>query len=210
MKIISIEGNIGSGKSTLIELLKSSNLNYVFIPEPVNLWNEIKDHDGTTILERYYQDPERYAFSFQMMAYITRIQTIRQAIKNNPENSIFIIERSVYTDREVFAKMLYHSKKINFIEYSIYLKWFDELSNIDLDAIIYVHTKPETCFSRIKQRNRQGENEIALSYLENCGIYHETWINNFNVSKLVIDGEPPQTESIIKKIQLFVENNLKK
>jgi deoxyguanosine kinase len=210
MKIISIEGNIGSGKSTLIELLKNSDLNYVFIPEPVNLWNEIKDHDGTTILERYYQDPETYAFSFQMMAYITRIQTIRQAIKNNPENSVFIMERSVYTDREVFAKMLYHSKKINFIEYSIYLKWFDQLNDIKLDGIIYVETDPRTCNTRIKQRNRQGEKDIPLSYLENCDVYHNNWINNFNVSKLLIDGEPPQTESVIKKIKMFVENNLKK
>ena len=210
MKIFSIEGNIGSGKSTLIELLKKSDLNYVFIPEPVGLWNEIKDTDGTTILERYYQDPKGYAFSFQMMAYITRIQTIRQAIKNNPENSVFITERSVYTDREVFAKMLYHSKKINFIEYSIYLKWFEQLNDTKLDGIIYVQTTPETCSSRIKQRSRQGENGIEPSYLENCEVYHDNWINNFKIDKLLIDGEPPQTASVIKKIKMFVENNLKK
>lgn len=210
MKIFSIEGNIGSGKSTLIELLKKSDLNYVFIPEPVSLWNEIKDNDGTTILERYYQDPKGYAFSFQMMAYITRIQTIRQAIRDNPENSVFITERSVYTDREVFAKMLYHSKKINFIEYSIYLKWFDELNDIKLDGIIYVQTSLGTCSSRIKQRSRQGENGIESSYLENCEVYHDNWINNFKIDKLLIDGEPPQTASVIKKIKMFVENNLKK
>jgi deoxyadenosine/deoxycytidine kinase len=210
MKIVSIEGNIGSGKSTLIDILKKSKLNYVFIPEPVSLWNEIKDHDGTTILERYYQDPKGYAFSFQMMAYITRVQTIKKAIRDNPEDSVLITERSVYTDREVFAKMLYHAKKINFIEYSIYLKWFDELCDISVNSIIYIQTNPNTCFSRVKQRNRQGENEISLSYLENCDVYHDNWINNSKFNKLFIDGEPPISESVIEKIKLFVETNLKK
>ena len=83
MKIVSIEGNIGSGKSTLIDILKKSNLNYVFIPEPVSLWNEIKDHDGTTILERYYQDPKSYAFSFQMMAYISRLNLLKTTVEKN-------------------------------------------------------------------------------------------------------------------------------
>jgi deoxyadenosine/deoxycytidine kinase len=106
--------------------------------------------------------------------------------------------------------MLYHSKKINFIEYSIYLKWFDQLNDIKLDGIIYVQTSPKTCNIRIKQRSRQGENGIETSYLENCDVYHDNWINNFKVDKLLIDGEPPQTESIIKKIKMFVENNLKK
>jgi deoxyadenosine/deoxycytidine kinase len=145
-----------------------------------------------------------------MMAYITRIQTIKKAILNNPQDVVLITERSIYTDREVFARMLYHAKKINFIEYSIYLKWFDALSDIKIDAIIYIQTNPETCFSRVKQRNRQGENEIALSYLENCHVYHENWINNEKIDKLVIDGAPPQSKMVIETIKMFVENNLKK
>ena len=56
MKIFSIEGNIGSGKSTLIENLKKYETSFIYLPEPVDLWNEIKDSSGVTILEKYYQD----------------------------------------------------------------------------------------------------------------------------------------------------------
>jgi deoxyadenosine/deoxycytidine kinase len=70
MKIISIEGNIGSGKSTLIKKLRELpefQNGFTFLPEPVDEWNTIKDSDGITILEKYYSDQKKYAFSFQMM-----------------------------------------------------------------------------------------------------------------------------------------------
>ena len=66
VKIVSIEGNIGSGKSTLIKQLNTDlNLkNVLFLPEPVDVWNEIKDTNGVTILEKYYINKSRYSFSF--------------------------------------------------------------------------------------------------------------------------------------------------
>ena len=132
MKIFSIEGNIGSGKSTLINNLKKNNLNLIYLPEPVDLWNEIKDSNGVTIIEKYYQDQKRYAFPFQMMAYISRVSQIRQKFE---DNAIILTERCVFTDREIFAKMLYDDKKIEEIEYAIYLRWFDEF-RCNLDGII--------------------------------------------------------------------------
>ena len=71
--IISIEGNIGTGKSTLVQMLKDTyknNNNVVFLQEPVDMWNTIKDSNGETILSKFYGNQEKYAFSFQMMAYI--------------------------------------------------------------------------------------------------------------------------------------------
>ena len=108
MKIFSVEGNIGSGKSTLIEYLKQSN-KYIYLPEPVSVWNEIKDLSGVTILENYYKDQKKYSFSFQMMAYISRLSTIKNAIKTASPDSIIFTERCIYTDREIFARMLYDS-----------------------------------------------------------------------------------------------------
>jgi deoxyadenosine/deoxycytidine kinase len=210
MKIFTIEGNIGSGKSTLIDYLKNSNLHFIFIPEPVDLWNEIKDSTGTTILEKYYQEPERYAFSFQMMAYITRLSVINKAVKAAPENSVIIMERSIYTDRHIFAKMLYDSKKILEIEYSIYLRWFNELSTIKIDGIIYVKALPETCIERICQRNRTGESAISLEYIKDCHKYHEEWITSTEIPVLYINGEPRQSLEIIQQIDKFVETYLKK
>ena len=72
--IYSIEGNIGSGKSTLVNMLKieqENNKNIVFMDEPVCIWESIKDKEGTNIIEKFYGNTPKYAFSFQMMAYIS-------------------------------------------------------------------------------------------------------------------------------------------
>lgn len=209
MKIFSVEGNIGSGKSTLIEYLKQSN-KYIYLPEPVSIWNEIKDLSGVTILENYYKDQKKYSFPFQMMAYISRLSTIKNAVKSAAPDNIIFTERCIYTDREIFARMLYDSNLIEEIEYSIYLKWFDEFSEIKLDGIIYIESTPETCAKRVNNRNRKGEESIPLDYLIKCNKYHENWINSTNVPVLVIDGEPEQSNKIIEQIDKFVKINLKK
>lgn len=175
MTLISVEGNIGAGKSTLIESLKKSFPSVVFVDEPVEEWAEITDSNGVTILEKYYGDQKRYAFTFQMMAFITRVRRLRDAIKKNPGATI-ITERSVFTDREIFAKMLHDENKIEDIEYKIYLKWFDELvGDIKVDGVIYVRASPEVCLEHVIQRGRQGES-IPLEYLKNCHEYHEDWL----------------------------------
>jgi deoxyadenosine/deoxycytidine kinase len=198
MKIFSIEGNIGSGKSTLIKNLKKNipGNQFTFLQEPVDVWNEIKDNSGKTILEHYYQDNKRYAFSFQMMAYISRLSQIR---KCNPD-SIIITERCLFTDREIFAKMLYDSGDISEIEYTIYLKWFDEFS-FPVTGYIYVQTTPETCSKRIEIRNRKGEN-IPLSYLKNCHEYHENWLTKKDT--FYVNGELEQNDALFDTIFNYI------
>ena len=150
-KIIAIEGNIGSGKSTLVSKLEEifkNNTDYYFLQEPVSIWNTIKDENGVTILEKFYNETEKYAFQFQIMAYISRLSILREALKNKKAKYI-ITERSIYTDSNVFAKMLYDDKKITLIEYTIYKKWFDEfISEIPISKIIYVKTDPEIAHQR--------------------------------------------------------------
>ena len=211
MKLYSIEGNIGSGKSTIIAALKKNeNENFIFLPEPVDIWNEITDTSGVTILEKYYQDSKRYAFSFQMMAYITRLNQLKNIIANSNENAIIITERCLYTDSEIFAKMLYDTGKIEHIEYSIYKRWFDEFAEISkLSGIIYIKTTPDVCAQRITLRNRKGET-IPIDYLEMCHQYHETWIiKNIpvigNPPVLIVNGnEKDNQETIVQSIYTFI------
>lgn len=196
--IISIEGNIGSGKSTLIEYLKNnfdeyiktkstelSNINICYLQEPVDIWNTFIDANGFNIIEAYYKDQEKYAFPFQMMAYISRILQLKNAIKEGYD--IIFTERSIHTDKNVFVKMLYHDNKIGEIEYQIYNRWFDEFSDcIKNMKIIYIKSNYEICYNRVIKRNRKGEN-IPLEYLKNCNNFHDDWLNLFE-NKIIIDG----------------------
>lgn len=194
--IISIEGNIGSGKSTLVEMLQThfaDNSRICFLQEPISVWNTIKDNNGTTILEKYYADQAKYAFPFQMMAYISRLSLLRKALKGDYD--IIVTERSVYTDRMVFAKMLYDDKKIEEVEYAIYRKWFDEfLDDLPEIWLIYVKTDPKVAAQRVEKRARDGE-MIPLAYLKNCHKYHEDWLTNQESSHLlVLDANVDITE----------------
>ena len=125
--IISVDGNIGSGKSTLVSILKCHyKCDVVVLTEPVDSWNDIKeDETDENIISKFYKDKDRYSFSFQMLALITRISEIRKVIKTNPK-AVIITERSIDTDRNVFCKMLYDEGYINEIEYKIYMKCYNE------------------------------------------------------------------------------------
>lgn len=194
--IISIEGNIGSGKSTLLSKLQEEfkdNKNVIFLKEPVDEWEAFKDENGITILEKFYANQEQYSFPFQMMAFISRLSLLKDSIKQNP-GAIFITERSLYTDKMVFAKMLYDSGKIELINYKIYLRWFDTfISECAVNHIIYVKTNPDICFNRITKRSRAGENNIPIEYLKNCHIYHENMLDKSSEecvckNQLILDG----------------------
>ena len=103
---------------------------------------------------------------FKMMAYISRLSLFKEALSKDYD--IIFTERSIFTDRNVFAKMLYKDKKINEIEYKIYNKWFDEFSDcVKKMKIVYIRTTPEISDNRVKKRARTGES-IPLSYLQNC------------------------------------------
>ena len=201
MSIISIEGNIGSGKSTLLKRLAETNQDVVTLQEPVDMWNSVRDSNGKTIIELYYADQKRWAFAFQMMAFITRARILREAIKNNPGKTI-VTERSVFTDKNIFATMLHDSGILSDVEYSIYLRWFDELTEgITIDKVVYVRTEPSECEWRIKCRNRTGET-IPIEYLESCHAYHEKWLSECD-TKLTLNGEL-STDEMLDRIKPFL------
>jgi deoxyadenosine/deoxycytidine kinase len=207
--IVSIEGNIGSGKSTLLETLKSifkENSNVLFLREPVDEWEKIKDKDGNTMLQKFYANQKEYSFAFQMMAYISRLTILRETVRDimrrvqstdqitnqKKEKYIIITERSLYTDKFVFAKMLYDQGKIEDVMYQIYLNWFDEFAkDFPVNDIIYVNTDPTKCYERIHKRARVGEEVIPLAYLTACHEYHNAFLDEttgIKATQLVLNG----------------------
>jgi deoxyguanosine kinase len=211
-RVISIEGNIGSGKSTILRLLKEqfkNNEDIIFIQEPVDEWEKIKDKDNVTILSKFYENQKKYSFAFQMMAYISRLSLLKETISKNP-NAIIITERCLNTDRYVFAKMLYDSGNIEDVEYQIYLNWFDHfLYMIEIQKNIYLKTDPEICLQRINKRNRDGESTIPLEYLINCHRYHEDMISNIikdNVLIINCNTDTENNKDIINKWLEIIKN----
>ena len=196
VKIITIEGNIGSGKSTLLEYLKNeliiSNQKVIFMKEPVDEWEDIKDSNGNTMLQKFYENQEKYSFPFQMMAYVSRLKLLKETVEKYP-NAIIISERSLYTDKYVFAKMLYETNKIEDVSYQIYCKWFDTfVKDYPIAGIIYVKTDPEICHDRVAKRSRVGESNIPLDYLVSCDTYHDDMLDKekklVSKNQLVLDG----------------------
>ena len=181
--IITIEGNIGVGKSTILHFLKKkiNKLNMsdiVFLQEPVGEWEKIKVNN-ITILEKFYEEPEKYAFSFQLMAFITRLVILQKAIEKNP-NAIIISERCLLTDKYIFAQMLYDTEKIDSYSYQIYNLWFNYFfDKLPKHKHIYLKSSPNLITQRINNRKRSGENKIDIHYLAKCNTYHDNFfINN--------------------------------
>jgi len=185
--LITIQGNIGGGKSTFLTHLKAlykDKPNICFLQEPVEEWLSMCDTNGTSILELFYADQSKYAFTFQMMAYISRLAILKKAF--NSGYDIIISERSLETDRNIFEKMLYHDDKITHIEHQIYSKWFDTFKlDFPDEYIMYMYTTPEIIYERIKKRDRKGE-LIPLEYLKSCHIYHETWVRSISPDRVSI------------------------
>ena len=213
--IISFDGNIGSGKSTKVKDIEEYYKNkgrtdILFIQEPVDTWNSVVDENGVTILSNYYKDQKRFAFRLQMLAYISRLALLRNAIKKGYK--YIITERCVGTDRNVFSKMLYDKGDIEHDEYIIYKKWFNEfISDVPIGAIVYIKASPEICLERVNIRAREGEN-IPLEYLKECDKYHDEWINSEQIPKLIIDANidlnknPEANNLILEEIDAFIHS----
>jgi deoxyadenosine/deoxycytidine kinase len=184
VKIISIEGNIGAGKTTILEKLQrlfKNNRNILFLREPLHIWESIQDSNGESILAKFYANPTAYAFTFQVMAFVTRVSMLRKAIKENPNCQMIICERSLEADRNVFAKMLYDDNMIEDINYKVYLQFYEEYKeDFKLDGIVYIDSDADVCYNRIKKRSRTGEEGVPLEYLKNCQEYHNDWLSGIN------------------------------
>jgi deoxyadenosine/deoxycytidine kinase len=175
--IFTIEGNIGAGKSTFLNQVKdkySNNPRILFLDEPVELWQSIRDKFGVSMLQKFYSDPKKYSFSFQMMAFVSRTAILRKALEENT-NCIIVSERCAYTDKHIFASMLYADDMMEDVEFQIYNTWFDEFAIKQVNEVFMMSTTPEISHERVIKRSRTCE-VIALDYLRKCGEYHHTFM----------------------------------
>ena len=216
-KIISIEGNIGAGKTTILSKLQEhyADGDIVFLREPVDVWEKISDAAGENILQKFYRDPAKYAYPFQVVAFITRYSAIADAVRKYPNCRLIVCERSLDADYNIFAKMLADDGIIEDICFKIYTKIYQEFSDMfPVQGIVYVDADAEVCAERISRRARDGESEIALDYLAKCKKYHDEWLLSENLGKSLLhlktneeatyEGEDCGNQWI-RKIREFIE-----
>ena len=206
--IISVEGNIGVGKSTFIKILESNWEDCEVVSEPVEMWKELIGSDGKNILQTFYEDIPRWAYSFQNVACITRMMKMEDSIRTSKSKYIFL-DRSLGTDSNVFEAMLHDQGKINKLEHSMYNLWCDFYHKYvrPQDNLIYIYLRAssETCASRIKKRGRVEEESIGLDYLSGLNKYHDTWLLDKSIESnvIVIDCEEEFESDIKKQYQMI-------
>jgi deoxycitidine kinase len=187
-RIYSIEGNIGAGKTTILEEIELlNNQKICVVREPVDAWTSIRDSNDENILEKFYKDPKSYSFPFQVLAFNTRLNTLKNALIEYSHCDVILCERSLHADGYIFAKMLYHDGFIDEISYRIYEKMYSNgIQEFPLSGVIYLDVEPEICAERILKRGRMGEENIKMDYLQRCHVYHQTWLNTTDLDYPVI------------------------
>lgn len=208
--IITLDGNIGAGKSTLLSAIGEKLPSVTVIPEPVGEWLTMKNEKGESLLELFYKDTARWAYTFQNCAILTRLLhtlEILQSWKQEDDKlPVIITERSILTDRYVFAEMLHNQGKIDDLEWNLYLRWFDSFAkDIPVGGIIHLTTSVKTSKDRIKLRDRAGEESIPEEYLESLDSQHQKWIDESHLPSLKIHTEPgTDMELVVKEVEHWI------
>lgn len=208
--IISLDGNIGAGKSTLLNHIRNHLHDIHVVDEPVGQWTELHDNEGKNLLELFYADKKRWSYTFQNCALFTRFKNIQEALQKLDKTikgpQVILTERSMLTDKHVFAEMLHDAGDLNNIEWDLYNNWFHTFGKTyPIHGIIYLSTSSTTSKERIHIRNRQGEDRIDLDYLNSLDNQHKKWIENTTIPVLTLSTEiGVPLEDNIAKIKEFV------
>jgi deoxyadenosine/deoxycytidine kinase len=208
--ILSLDGNIGAGKSTLLAQIRAEIPEIHVVDEPVGQWTALQDANGKNLLELFYEDKKRWAYTFQNCAILTRLQNIQEAVSRvNATTSgpqIILTERSVLTDKYVFAQMLRDTGFLDPMEWELYNRWFTLFhTQHPVTGIIYLSTGSTTSKERIHIRNRQGEERISLEYLDALDAQHKQWVENTELPVLTLSTEPGSSQQEnIQQIREFM------
>ncbi len=172
---IAIAGNIGSGKTTLAELLAK---HYDWVPHYENV-------DNNPYLADFYEDMQRWAFHLQIFFVQSRFE---QILKIKKSNETVVQDRTIYEDAYIFAPNLHDMGLISSRDYQTYLSLFELMSLMvsPPDLLIYLRASVPTLVNQIQKRGRKYEASIRLDYLQRLNERYEAWIENYKLGKILI------------------------
>jgi deoxyadenosine/deoxycytidine kinase len=211
-KLVSMEGNIGAGKTSMIRAIKDritteNRDDLTVLEEPIEEWMSI--NDGTNnILHLFYKNPTEYAFLFQVLVGITTMKQLKKAVKKNPALKVILSERSLLSSRKIFAESLIEADAMDGIESEIYDILFsdDDLEWMYPTGMIYLKTRPEVCLERIEKRGRWEEESITIEWLRQCEQKHEKMIDEADhIVSFILDGNATPRKSRDKLVTRVLE-----
>lgn len=182
-RVIAVAGNMGAGKSSLVEWLRQQ---FGMLPffEP---------HDDNPYLEDFYGDMDRWAFSSQMWFLVRRFQIHRTIDRQSARRKRPIVQdRTIYEDAEVFAAHLHARGHIDERDWRSYRDMYATLRQ-ELrppDLMIYLRCPLRTLSKRIRDRGRDFERAVPRSYLKALETFYEAWSERYDASpKLVVETD---------------------
>lgn len=172
---IAVAGNIGSGKTTLTELM-AKHFNW----EP-----HYENVDENPYLHSFYEDMQRWSFNLQIYFLNNRFKQIVQIRKLG---KTVIQDRTIYEDAYIFAPNLHSMNLMSSRDFDNYLSLFELISSLiqPPDLLIYLRATVPTLVKQIQKRGREYENAIRLDYLKNLNERYEEWISGYKQGKLLI------------------------
>ena len=138
-------------------------------------------------------------------AILTRLKAIRHALATSTQ-PVIVTERSVLTDKHVFAAMLAESGEIDQLEMALYNSWYDAFAaDLPIRGIIYVTTGVAVSHERIAQRGRAGEEAIGADYLAALSAQHEKWVDSTALPVLRLSTEPGSSmDACVAQVRDFI------
>lgn len=172
---IAIAGNIGSGKTTLTELLAK---HFKYLPQ-------YEDVDTNPYLASFYEDMKRWSFNLQIYFLNSRF---RQVVEIHKKAENVIQDRTIYEDACIFAPNLHDMGLMSSRDFATYKSIFELMVSFIKapDLLIYLRADVPTLVSQIQKRGRDYEASIRLDYLKSLNDRYEEWINNYKDGKLLI------------------------
>lgn len=172
---ITIEGNIGAGKTTLAHLL-SKKLNARLILE------EFADNP---FLPKFYQDPQQFAFPLELFFMAERYKQLKNRVHTTDLFQSVTVSDYLFTKCLLFARV-----NLPEDEYKLYQKLFEIISQqlIFPDVLIYLHSPVSKLQANIKKRNRVYEQEIPDEYLQKIQETYQSYIKEHNIKTIFIDA----------------------
>ena len=174
-KTIAIAGNIGVGKSTLVEFLSRT---YGISPyyEP---------NEDNPYLPDFYKDMKRWAFHSQLY-FLSNKFRIHQELDKMP--GLVVLDRTIFEDAEVFATALHEMRKIDKRDWATYRDFYTAILEAinPPDLMIYLRCSMRTLRKRIRLRGRAMEQDIPLSYLKRLDRLYDQWIESYDMGEVLI------------------------